>query len=219
MNVLVIPDLHCPWQHPCAVDFLADLRRKYKPGRVVCLGDEIDFHNLSRYVKNPNLGRAAEEVERARGVLRQLYRLFPRVIVCESNHGLRLCKRAEEVGIPSHFLRPLSELLEAPPGWIWQERFLLENILFLHGDGFSGPRAAITAAMRYRCNIVMGHVHAHAGVQYLTGAFDRIWGLQTGCLIDPAAPAFGYAKDLADRPTLGAGILCDRVPHFVPFTP
>lgn len=36
------------------------------------------------------------------------------------------------------------------------------------------------------------------------------------CLIDVKALAFAYAKNFANRPTLGAGVIIDGVPHFIP---
>lgn len=38
--ILVIPDLHAPYQHKGALDFLSDMKRKYKPTRIVNMGDE-----------------------------------------------------------------------------------------------------------------------------------------------------------------------------------
>lgn len=39
-RILFISDLHAPYNHPDALDFLSDLNTKYKPTRVISLGDE-----------------------------------------------------------------------------------------------------------------------------------------------------------------------------------
>lgn len=88
--------------------------------------------------------------------------------------------------------------------------------MFLHGDGFSGRHGALVAAQRHRRSVVIGHIHAHAGVQWETSLTGSIFGMNCGCLIDPEATAFAYARHLAQRPTLGCGVIVDGVPQFVP---
>lgn len=216
MNVLTISDLHCPYQHPGAFDFLSDLKRAYKPKQVVCLGDEIDATAFSRYTKSPSNPNPTEELRQARISLRSLFKLFPRAVAVESNHTVRPYQRAEESGLPVDFLKDIKSVLEAPRGWDWHPRLRHENILYIHGDGFSGPTGHRLAAMRHRISVVMGHVHAFAGVSYLTGITGTIFGANAGCLIDPTSPAFNYGRHHANRPTLGTVVLCDGVPNFVP---
>ena len=43
-SILVISDLHTPYEHPDVVPFLTAIKAKYKPDTVVCIGDEIDYH-------------------------------------------------------------------------------------------------------------------------------------------------------------------------------
>lgn len=216
MNILVIPDLHCPYQHPAALDFIADLSRRHKPKEIVCLGDEIDCYNFSTYRKNPDAPGRAEEVRLAKAALQPWFKLFPRVKVCESNHAIRPYKRAEDVGLPGAFLRTLKEVLEAPEGWRWQFSWTVEGVYFVHGDGFSGKGAALNACEKFRRSTVIGHIHAHAGVFYSSSPFDTVWGMNAGCLIDPNSLACDYAKHIATRPCLGAGLILDGVPLFVP---
>jgi hypothetical protein len=52
--VLVIPDLHCPFEHPDALEFLRAVKKRFMPSVFVCLGDEIDAHAFSRYPKDPD---------------------------------------------------------------------------------------------------------------------------------------------------------------------
>lgn len=223
MNTLTVSDLHGPYNHPSAWDFLADLNRAYKPALVVVLGDEVDFTAYGRYVKHPKAPGADDELRRARESLKPLFKLFPgnrpkkqRVVVVEGNHTMRPGKRATEAGLPDAFMRGIGEVLDAPKAWQWHTLHHEDGTVFVHGDGFSGKNAALTAAVQYRRNVVIGHVHAYAGVQYSSGPYDRIWGMNAGCLIDPWADCFQYAKYMANRPTLGTGIIVDGVPSFVP---
>ena len=41
-RILCISDLHMPFHHPKAFQFLRALKDKYKPTFVVCMGDEAD---------------------------------------------------------------------------------------------------------------------------------------------------------------------------------
>ena len=216
MIILTVSDLHCPWQHPDAFDFLADLARRYKPDKVVVLGDEIDAQAFSRFPRNPDMHSPGHEIEAARQALRPLYRLFPRAQVCESNHTIRPWRRASEAGMPGVLLQDVRRVLDAPRAWRWSTRVTVGGILFLHGDGFSGQNAAANAALRHRSRVVIGHIHSFAGIQYLQGWNDRIWGVNAGCLIDPNASAFSYGKLLANRPVIGTAVICDGVPQFVP---
>jgi hypothetical protein len=216
VKVLTLSDLHFPWHHRDALDFLADLRRKYRPDRVVCLGDEWDAYTFSLYKKSPDGPGTAEEVRLARAAVRQLARLFPKLDLCESNHVLRPFKRACEAGLPADFLRSIREVLDAPEGWHWSPRLEIDGALYIHGDGFSGPRSAATASESFRCNVVMGHVHSAGGVAWRSGHAGPLWGLNAGCLIDPDALPFDYAKHTRSRPVLGTGLVLDGVPHFIP---
>lgn len=76
-RVLIISDLHCPWQHPDAFDFLRALKKKIKPQFVLNLGDEADAHALSFHETNPDLPSAGDELSLAKTELHELEKIFP----------------------------------------------------------------------------------------------------------------------------------------------
>ena len=43
-SILVISDQHAPYHHIDTLDFLAAIKKKYKPDTVVNIGDEMDWH-------------------------------------------------------------------------------------------------------------------------------------------------------------------------------
>lgn len=218
MRILAIPDLHAPYTHPRAVDFLRAAARRFKPETVVCLGDEIDSHAISRWPSDPDLDSPGVELSRAVSILAPLFKLFPTVKVCHSNHTLRPWIRARESGLPSRVVRGPRDVLGAPAGWEWAPAWRIDGILFIHGEGFSGPMGAMNAAVRYRSRVVIGHLHGSAGVVWSHGWHDAIWGMNAGCLIDPDSPAFAYGRTLANRPSLGVGLIENGVPRWVPMT-
>lgn len=215
-TTLAFSCLHAPYVHPHALEFLSELRRKYKPSTVVCLGDEIDSHAVSRFVHNPDLPSAGEETARAVKYLRPLYKLFPQVHVCVSNHTWRGYLRARDAGVPEAYLRPIQDVLQAPPGWQWKNEWYFDGVIYRHGEGFGTRQPALVAAEKLRSNVVIGHVHTAAGVVYSYGPRDKLFGMSVGCLIDDVHPAFEYSANNPLRPAIGAGIIFDGVPVYVP---
>ena len=218
-TTLIISDLHCPFEHPSAVKFLSNLKSKYKPSRVVAIGDEVDAYAFSKYLHEPEADGPARELAEAIKHLQPIYKLFPNVLVCESNHTMRPYKRAAEAGLPGPFLKPIREVLQAPVGWKWASEWRLDGVLYTHGDGFSGPRGALTAAERFRCSSVIGHLHCFGGIQWSGSPSNKpIFGMNVGSLVDQDSIAMGYARHMANRPVPGCGVIVDGVPNFIPLT-
>ena len=218
-RVLAIPDLHCPYQHPKAFEFVARLAKDFKPDRVVCLGDEIDGYGWSRFGRqDPDAMGQGDEVKAARDALKPFYERFPKVSVCRSNHTERSLRTAKRAGLPSAWVREAYEVLQAPRGWKWQDEWLIDGVYYFHGEGHSGKNAATKAAENKRRSCVIGHVHTFGGVSWLANSVDRIFGMVAGCLIDFNAPAFDYARGFPKTPVLGLGLVDDGEPTFVPMS-
>lgn len=213
-TTLAIPDLHCPFHHQDALEFLKAVRNRFKPTTVVCLGDEIDAHALSRYPKDPDGMAAGEEVSKAREALYPFYKEFPEVLVCESNHTVRGHKIAFGSGIPSAFLRTIEQILNVPDGWKYANKHEVDGVLYIHGDsGKSGCYAHVNYMRAFKQSIVIGHIHSYAGVNYE----GTLFGMNSGCLIDSDAYCFKYAKNMPIPVNLGCGIIIDgKEAHFIP---
>lgn len=216
MRVLLLSDFHAPFHHPSSLDFVADLKRAYKPDRIVCTGDEVDWHNFARWQRDPDAIGPKEEIAAARSFIKQLAKLCPNLNICESNHTTRANKKAAGVGLPGDFMRSVREVLEAPATWFWSRAFMVDNVAYEHGEGFVGPRAALDAAICNMCPTAIGHIHAHAGVQYRETRGGGLWGLNAGCMVDTSAPAFNYGSTHRYKPVLGCATITDRVPQFIP---
>lgn len=214
--VLAIGDMHYPFAHPDCVPFLKAIKKKYKPTQVVCMGDELDSASLSNYDINPDGLSPGDELAAAIEGLQDVYAEFPNVKVCESNHTVRVYKRAFKSGIPKAFLKSYRDFLEAPKGWEWAERWEIDDVIYEHGEPHTGRNAAIQATMLNMQSTVIGHVHSFGGVQYFANYKQSIFGFNVGCLIDNSAYAFDYAKMHKAKPTLGAGIINKGVPEFIP---
>jgi hypothetical protein len=180
------------------------------------LGDEVDFHAISDYDTDPDGMSAGDELKAAIAALQPLYKLFPVMKVCTSNHTSRPFRKAVKVGLPSELIKPYREFLEAPKGWDWAEYWEIDEIIFEHGDPLTGATAAIKAATANSQSTVIGHVHAFAGIQWHATPRQLIFGFNVGCLIDKDAYAFAYGAKIKTKPVLGCGIIEGQVPMFIP---
>ena len=215
-RVLVIPDLHVPFHHQDAFKFLAAVKRKYKPNEVINLGDLEDWHSISMHDHDPEGLSAGDELKELRKQVKPLFKMFPKMKICTSNHGSLPFRRAFKFGLPSELIKSYREILQAPKGWVWADQWEVDKIIFEHGDPFSGQQAAIKAAEQNMQSTVIGHVHSFAGIQYSANSRHLIFGFNVGCLIDKDAYAFAYAKKIKRKPILGCGLIVDGVPTFIP---
>lgn len=215
-TVLAIGDLHCPFEHKDALDFLTTIKEEYSPTKVVCMGDEIDAYALSSYIHDPDGMSSGQENDLAIKKLKDYYKLFPEVMVCTSNHTVRPFKRAFESGIPKRFLKSYGESLEAPVTWQWKDHWMIDEVVYEHGEGLSGEAAARNGAKGNMRSTVIGHVHSFAGISYLSTPEKLLFGFNVGCLIDVDSYAFTYGKHFKAKPIIGAGIIHKGVPTFIP---
>lgn len=216
--VLAIPDLHAPFHHPQALDFLKYCYKEFRPTRIVCLGDEVDAHGLSVHPKIPELYSPGHEYEAAMDFMKKLYKLFPEAQACISNHTHRPWRIAQAAGLPSVYLKQYREVMQAPLGWSWHDRITIDGVVYEHGDPCSGRNGAYKAAFENRCSTVIGHIHAWGGVQYSANHVNQMFWANAGCLIDTKSLAFAYGSKYRNKATLGAVIVdSGENAHFVRF--
>lgn len=215
--VLFISDLHFPYNHKHAFDWLAQLKSEFKPDKIICAGDEVEMAAMSFHDTNPNMPGAKDEYHYALDCMKTLYKIFPVMDLCVSNHGSRLYRRAFKHGIPEAMVKAYRELWEAPKTYNWHGRIVFEGVCYEHGDGGgSGRNAAFVAMQANRMSTSIGHIHSFGGVQYSATPFGEHFALNAGCLIDLESPAFQYAEKFRNKPTLGCGLIIDgRLAYFL----
>jgi predicted phosphodiesterase len=217
MHVLAIGDTHAPYHNPATFDFLADLKREYKPDVVVHIGDLGDQYGWSRHGdRMPDSPGQSEEDAQTLKFCKQLYKLFPKVRACVGNHDTRLAKAIVRAGVPSRLHATIKQIYLSPRGWKWESAFKLDGVVYTHGEGFSGPNAAIMAARLFASSCVIGHVHSVGGVRYWSSVLSSEFGCSTGCLVDPDGFGMAYAKQFSAKPVLGSAVVIDGVPQFIP---
>lgn len=205
----VFSDIHAPFNHPNYLRFVTDTFKQYKVGQVVCCGDLIDNHTISRHLKETSAKSACDELDMSIAEVKKFTEAFPVAKLCIGNHDERIISQAATVGIDRRFLKSFSELLELPKTWEIGEEFVIDGVLYKHGINCLGKDGALNTALQERMSTVIGHSHSFGGVKYSANKRDMIFGMNVGCGIDIAAYAFAYGKHAKYRPTLGCGIVFD----------
>jgi hypothetical protein len=220
-RILLIPDIHAPYHHPKTLSFLKRIRDKYKPTLIINMGDETDGHAISFHDSDPDLQSAGRELECARKFITSLHSIFPQMMICHSNHGSLIFRRAKAHGIPAAMVKTYREILFPNTGgeqWSWHEEIRLrlpngEDLVCMHEAGGN----LLSAAAHEHASLAIGHLHGKFGVQYATNSSGKSYfAVNTGCLIDSKSMAFAYGKNFKLKPTLGCVIIEDSIPNLIP---
>ena len=232
-NYLIIPDLQIPFENEKALSFCIRVAKEFQVpinnafperggGGVLNVGDEVDQYFGSLYKKDPNgLHTPSSEIYESRRTILKWSKAFPNKCIAVSNHGLRWAKKAFEAEIPSQMLRPYKDVIGAPKGWRWKDRWVIKSkhpFCMIHGMGYSGIMGHRHAAIDNGFSTLIGHLHADAGINHVSTGGRQFWGMNVGCLIDKDAYAFAYGKNCRRKPILGVGVILDggKTPIFIP---
>jgi hypothetical protein len=216
-SILIISDLHYPFNHPDVIAFLRAIKAKFKPDKVVSLGDEIDGNSISFHDREPDLMSPREELETAISRLQPLYKLFPEVDLVESNHGSLVYRRGKYAGLPRHVLKGYREVIQAPKGWKWHSDLKLKmsdgnKVYICHGRSANGLKLSQSMGM----STCQGHYHSTFEAQYWGNSEGLYWSVIAGCLIDNDSLAFSYNKLQLKRPVIGCVVILDGHPKLLP---
>lgn len=215
-SVLVISDTHIPYHHPDLFDFLSDIRRTYKPDKIVHIGDEVDNHAMSYHDSDPDLRSAGDELRHARQYVKQMEKLFPKMELLESNHGSLYFRKAKTHGIPRSAMKPYAEMLGVK-NWRWHFDITLympdqQPVYFHHGKN----KDVLKLSKNMGMSAVQGHFHSEFNIKYWGNPERLNWGMNVGCLIDDESYAMAYNKATLDRPIIGLGIILEGQPMLIP---
>ena len=136
--ILIISDTHCPYHHPDLIPFLKTIKKKYKPDRVIHIGDEVDSHAISFHDSDPDLYSAGDEHKQSLPTIHAMEKLFPVMDLMDSNHGSLVYRRQKASGLPRAAMKSYNEFLEVGPGWKWHDDLLItmsngQQVYFCHG--------------------------------------------------------------------------------------
>ena len=216
-RILVISDTHFPYHHQDTFTFLIKLKKVYKPDTIIHIGDEMDWHSVNvSHVINPDLPSPADELLIGRSLCGQLEKIFPKMVLLESNHGSMILRRAMAKGMSKFFIKDYNEILDVNSGWKWKEKHIIETdkgrVLFAHQFSADVSKAVQQSAM----SCVQGHYHTVSTIKYVANNFHLNWGMSVGCLIDKKSLAMAYMKVNLAKPVLSCGVITEGIPNIVP---
>tara|TARA_R110002073_G_scaffold68372_2_gene169858 strand:- start:5218 stop:5901 length:684 start_codon:yes stop_codon:yes gene_type:complete len=216
--VLVIGDTHAPAMLDGYISFLKKIYKKHGCGRVVHIGDLVDWNSISFHEKDPSMPSPVEEFKRAFRQVQKLYRAFPKVDYMTGNHSSLPARKARMIGLPDDVMKSFEDLWKIE-GWTIHSRYAdleINGVIYRHGDkGKGGAMAAHKNAISEFKSVVQGHLHAQAGVVYHANQGECIFGMQVGCGVNHSDPAMAYGKVYANKPIVGCGVVYSSKLAFV----
>ena len=222
-NVLILPDLQMPAQHPDALKFLKAIKKKFKINEVYGIGDTSDQQVWSNYDKSPDCPSVTVELMELQATVKEFAKVFPKVKVVLSNHDDRVLRKIRGAGIPKSLISDdevLRRALECPKTWTFHDRFVLKtvrgDVLLIHGHQRGVTRAAGNTTNKTHMSTVFGHMHSLAHVVYRNTARGMCFEMCVGSLIDDNNQAFDYNNLDLSRPILTAGVIINGVPQLIP---
>ena len=214
-HVLIVSDLHCPYEHPQYLDFCLDIRDRVKCGTVVLIGDICDNSAISFHEHDPDGKGPEDEMAEADKHLKRWFKAFPGtrsnpIRVALGNHDRLPDRKRKFIGLPKRCFQSFRKIWSLPDTWVDDFNHEIDGVIYTHGTGLSGENAHVKAASQNRCSTVIGHTHSTGAVTYLVSERDRIFGMNVGCGIDRKKLAFEYGRDFLKKPFIGAGVVTDN---------
>ena len=202
-RILVIGDLHCPFDLDEYFDFCKETYEKWNCNQTILIGDVIDNHYSSYHETSisDELLTGGQELELAIERLQRYYKEFPVADVILGNHDRLISRKSQTSAIPSKWIKSYKEVLEVP-SWNFTERIEYDGVQYIHGEAGSA-RTKSRADMQ---STVQGHLHTQAYSEFSVGRNFKIFGTQTGCGIDFDSYAMAYAK-AGKKPAIGCAVI------------
>jgi len=199
-RILVIGDLHCPFDLDGYLEFCVDTYANYNCNQVLFIGDIIDNHASSYHETDPDGMGAGNELGVAIKRVQKWYKAFPVADVCIGNHDRIVMRKAFSSSIPKVWVKSYNEVLGTT--WNWVESIVYDDVLYEHGEGGQ----AKTKAKNNMMSSVCGHTHTEGYVIYQVGKRHKTFAMQVGCGVDASSYAAAYARNFK-RQVVGNGVV------------
>ena len=207
-TIVVIPDMQIPYHDPRAVRAVMNFVKDYQPDELMCVGDEADSPEPSRW----NKGMAGEfegTLQAGLDKTADIMKGFKEALgdkpfhTMRSNHGDRVENYVKKYAPALASLRELeySRLLNYKENGITYHDTLYQfapGWVLAHGDEGRTNRTAggtaLTLAKQIGSSVVCGHTHK-AGIQHEHTGYNgsirnRLYGVEVGHLMDIKQAAY-----------------------------
>ena len=202
-KVLVVGDLHCPFDLDGYLTHCKSVYKKYNCDTVVFIGDVIDNHYSSYHETFVDGYGGGSELQEAIEHVKPYYKAFPNATVIIGNHDRIVMRKGQTSNIPQAWLRSFNEVL-GTDGWDWKETHFIDGVQFVHGEGGT----ARTMMKNEATSIVAGHRHTQCYIEHLFGHKTHLFAVQVGCGVDHSAYAMAYAK-YGKKPAISCAVILD----------
>ena len=194
-KILILSDLHVPYHSIEAIILAIDYGLARGADTVLLNGDVMDFHQISRFIKDPRARSLSDELQGGRDMLAMLRAAFPGIPIYykEGNHDERLqhylsLKAPELLGVMEYTLGDLLKFGDNRIEHIGDKRIVMVGKLpIIHGHevfGGASVNPARTLYLRAKSSGLQGHNHrtSEHTEKDIHGEISTTWS--TGCLCE-----------------------------------
>jgi UDP-2,3-diacylglucosamine pyrophosphatase LpxH len=204
-NILVISDLHIPFEKPGYFEFVKEQYERFNCNQVVFIGDIIDNHFGSYHEVDSDAWGAKYELEQTIKKVKRWYKAFPKADVMIGNHDQIVSRKAMTGGIPQQWIKGYSDVL-GTPNWKWSTDVVYDNVRYSHGHK-SGK--AKTGHKRDMHSLVTGHYHLDMYIDWNYGIDRKTFGMAVGSGADDQTYNANYAAG-GRKSAYGCGVVLDN---------
>ena len=199
-RILVIGDIHAPFELDGYLEFCQETYSKYLCNQVIYIGDIIDNHYTSYHETSSDAMGGLDELEYAIRAVKRWSDAFPVADVLIGNHDRLVMRKAQTSDIPSAWIKSYNEVLGT--NWNWTERIVYDNVQFIHGEGGT----ASTKSKNDMMSTVQGHIHTQCYTMWSVGRNFKVFGMQVGCGVNGSSYAAAYAKNFKKQ-AIGCAVI------------
>jgi len=193
-NVLVIPDLQCPYEDKRSLAAVEQVMGAHQWNEIVQLGDFLDLDCISTHNTNKLRTIAGKTIQKdfdaGNAILDRWQRLAPKakITIIEGNHDERMLRYLDAnpqligaLEVPKG-LRLAERGINWVPYWSKGTTYRIGNAYFAHGQ-YTNEFHAKKMVSRFGVNIFYGHLHDVQGFPLVLRGEDKtIVGQSLGCL-------------------------------------
>lgn len=162
-RILVIPDVHVPFHHDKSWRLMLKVAKKFRPTKVVLLGDFFDFYQFSRFDRSPDrVTRLESDIEIGRDMLDEVEELGAENYFCKGNHEYRLESYCKKKAPELLKMMDIRKLLMLDGNWNvadYKDGFQIADCYYTHDMDKHGIGAVRDARIRAEGKVIIGHLH------------------------------------------------------------
>lgn len=164
-KILIVPDVHVPYEDKAAVALMMKAAKGFKPDHVVLLGDVIDCYSVSSHSKDPNRAmKLVEEVDATKDFLDDIKGLGAKNnVFIAGNHCDRLQRYLQDKAPELYNIVSIPKILELKEKGFkyvpYKHSYKLGKLNFTHDTGTAGRFAHYKSLDAFQSNIIIGHTH------------------------------------------------------------